>query len=437
MLNRVADRARALTARTILLASLGLFLLYAWPGFIGWDTREHMIQERAGVYTDGHPPAVAKLFRLCEVFVAGPALMLLIQAITLLLGLFMILRTKLPPRLAAIVASLVFLFPYVSGVTGLVAKDGLMAGFLVLGIGFMLEAKPRRALVFLVFASLMRWNALAATFAPMILLFQWRPTITGLRRYLIAVVLWIGVTGVAYEANELMTTKREFLWYWSYAYEDIAGTMGNMPAMDDPTMETMLAGLPLKYHDHIYDRFKAIYDPASHYHLMRGPNRLLEIPANQTERAAVAAAWKRFVLGNPAAYLHYRVDNFRLLLMIDRPPSFSNVYVWFNVIAAPEVVAELDHDAAPSKIQKRLIEGSIWISLTPLYWTFLYFCLCVVLLPFAARRRLEAALLLSALGYELQWFFLAATADLRYSQWMTLSTLTAAALLGLRRWQRT
>jgi hypothetical protein len=30
----------------------------------------------------------------------------------------------------------------------------------------------------------------------------------------------------------------------------------------------------------------------------------------------------------------------------------------------------------------------------------------------------------------------AATADLRYSQWMTLCTLTAAALLGLRRWQR-
>ena len=436
MLSKVAERARAVTARTILLASLGMFLLYAWPGFIGWDTREHMIQERAGVYTDGHPPAVARLFRLCELFVAGPVLMLLIQAITLLLGLYMILRFKLPSRLAAIVASLVFLFPYVSGVTGLIAKDGLMAGFLVLGIGFMLEEKPRRALLFLVLASLMRWNALAATFVPMLLLFQWRPTITGLRRYAIAFVLWIAVTGVAYEANDLMTTKREFLWYWSYAYEDIAGTMGNMPAMDDPTMETMLAGLPLRFHDHIYDRFKAIYNPASHYHLMRGPDRLLEIPANEAERDAVAAAWKRFVLGNPTAYLHYRVDNFRQLMLIDRPPSFSNVYVWFNVIAAPEVVSELGHDAAPSRIQSHLIDASIWISLTPLYFTYLYFALCILLLPFAVRRRLEASLLLSALGYELQWFFLAATADLRYSQWMTLCTLTAAALLGLRRWQR-
>jgi hypothetical protein len=426
-----------ISERTILVASLGLFLIYAWPGFIGWDTREHMIQERAGVYTDGHPPAVAKLFRLCELFVAGPVLMLLIQAITLLVGLYMICKARLAPRPAAIVASLVFLFPYVSGVTGLIAKDGLMAGFLVLGIGCMLEERPRTALVFLVLASLMRWNALAATFAPMILLFRWRPAITGVRRYAIAVVLWIGVTGVAYEANDLMTTKPEYLWYWSYAYEDIAGTMGNMHAMDDATMDQLLAGLPLLYHDHLYDRFKAIYNPASHYHLMRGPNRLLDIPANEAERDAVAAAWKHVVLGNPGAYLRYRVDNYRQLLAIDRPPTFSNVYVWFNVIAAPEVVTELDHDAAASRIQLRLIEGSIWISLTPVYFTFIYFGLCIALLPFTIRRRLEAALLLSALGYELQWFFLAATADLRYSQWMALCTLTAAALLCLRRWQRT
>lgn len=433
------DRLRAIQARTILLASLAAFLIYAWPGFVGWDTREHFLQSRAGVYTDGHPPAVAYLVRLCEVFVAGPALLLLLQTTTLLLGLYMILRTRLTDRVAAIAASAVFLFPYVSGVTGLIAKDGLMAGFLAIAIGLMLDERTSRqrwALAFLILASLMRWNALAATFVPMLLLFRWKPSLTGLRRYAIALVVWVGVTGIAYETNELLTTKREFLWYWSFAYEDIAGTMGNMPAMDDPTMERMLEGLPLLYHDHIYDRFKAIYNPASHYHLMRDPGRVLEIPRNQAERDATAAAWKRFVLGNPVAYLHYRFDNFRQLMMIDRPPSFSNVYVWFNVIAAPEVIVELQHDAAPSRIQSELIQGSKWISLTPLYYTFVYFALTFLLLPFV-RRRLELSLLLSAIGYELQWFFLAATADVRYSQWMVICTLTTAALLCLRRWRRT
>jgi hypothetical protein len=435
----VWDRLRAIQARTILLASLAAFLIYAWPGFVGWDTREHFLQSRAGVYTDGHPPAVAYLVRLCEVFVAGPALLLLIQAITLLVGLYMILRTRLTDRVAALAASGVFLFPYVSGVTGLIAKDGLMAGFLAIAIGLMLDERTSRqrwALVFLLLASLMRWNALAATFVPMLLLFRWKPSLTGVRRYAIALVVWLGVTAAAYETNDLLTTKHEFLWYWSFAYEDIGGTLANMPAMDDPTMEHLLEGLPLLYHDHLYDRFKAIYNPASHYHLMRDPGRLLEIPRDQAERDATAAAWKRCVLGNPGAYLKYRIDNFRQLMMIDRPPSFSNVYVWFNVIAAPEVITELQHDATAGRIQDRLIRGSKWISLTPLYYTFVYFALTILLLPFV-RRRLEASLLLSAIGYELQWFFLAATADVRYSQWMVICTLTTAALLGLRRWQRT
>ncbi|MEO8549464.1 MAG: hypothetical protein ABI678_05810, partial [Kofleriaceae bacterium] len=380
--------------------------------------------------------AVARLVRLCEVFVTGPALLLLLQATMLLAGLYMILRSRLRPQPAALAASAVFLFPYIAGVTALIAKDGLMAGFLVLAIGLMLRDRHRWALVLFVAASLMRWNALAATFAPMLLLFRWSPTIAGVKRYALALACWFAVTAVAYEANELMTTKREYLWYWSYAYEDIAGTMGNMPAMDDPTMERMLEGLPLLYHDHLYDRFKAIYNPASHYHLMRGPARLLDIPKDRAERDATAAAWKRFVLGNPGAYLQYRVDNFRQLMSIDRPPQFSNVYVWFNVLAAPEVVDELSYDAGPSRIQARLIEASVWISLTPLYYTYVYFALCLVLFAFA-RRRLELALLLSAVGYELQWFFLAATADLRYSQWMVICTLTTAAMLSLRLWQRT
>jgi hypothetical protein len=178
-----------------------------------------------------------------------------------------------------------------------------------------------------------------------------------------------------------------------------------------------------------------LYNPASHYHLMRNQGRIFSIPVNEQERAAVTAAWKRIVLGNPGAYLRYRLDNFRLLLAIDRPPSFSNVYVWFNVIAAPEVIAELGHDASPSRIQRRLIETSVWISLTPLYYTFFYFALCLLLVPLV-RERLELALILSALGYELQWFFLAATADTRYSQWMAICTLATAVLVAARWRQR-
>jgi hypothetical protein len=428
-----------LSPRTILCSALGLFLLYCWPGFIGWDTREHFVQSRAGHYTDGHPPAIAVLFRFCELFVAGPLLLLLLQAVSILLGLYLVLASRLAQRTAAFVASAIFLFPYISGVTGLVAKDSLMAGAILLAIGLMMSESPRRhriALLAMVFASLMRWNALAATFAPMILLFRWNLTLRGARRYAIAIVAWLGVTGAAYIINDVLTDEPEYLWYWAYAYEDIAGTLEHVPDMDDATLNQALAGVPLVAHDNLHARFHKLYNPASHYHLMRNEGRIFTIPVNAQERAAVAAAWKRIVLGNPGAYLRYRVDNFRLLLALDRPPSFSNVYVWFNVIAAPEVVDELGHDAAPSKIQAQLIEASKWISLTPLYYTFIYFALCLLLVALC-RERLELALILSGVGYELQWFFLAATADARYSQWMAIMTLVTAALIFARRYGTT
>ncbi len=435
---------RARSARQILIVGLAIFLIYSWPGFVGWDTREHMLQARSGIYTDGHPPAVAHLVRLVEVFVTGPAGMLLIQAVTLLVGLYMLLKTRLssspvgqsPPgsisgRAAALAACGIFLFPVVSGVTALITKDALMAGSLMIAIALMLDERTSRhrlALGFLIFASLMRWNALAATFVPMILLFRWRPHLAGFRRYAIAFAMWFGVTAVAYEGNELLTTEREHLWYWSFAYEDIGGTLEYMPDLDDAAMAKLFDGVPLIYHDNLHARFRAIYNPASHYHLMRDEGRLLIPPQNEAQRDAVAATWRKVVLGHPDAYLKYRWDNYLQVLSIDRPPSFSNVYVWFNVIAYPQAIDELHHDAAPSRIQAKLIEGSIAVSLSPVYYIFIYGALCLVLLPLCARNRLEMAVLLSAVGYQLQWFFLAATSDLRYSQWMVLCSLVALVL---------
>jgi hypothetical protein len=58
-----------------------------------------------------------------------------------------------------------------------------------------------------------------------------------------------------------------------------------------------------------------------------------------------------------------------------------------------------------------------------------------VLLPLCWNKVVEASLLLSAIGYELAWFFLAATTDYRYSQWMLVCSLSALALL-IARWRR-
>jgi hypothetical protein len=59
-----------------------------------------------------------------------------------------------------------------------------------------------------------------------------------------------------------------------------------------------------------------------------------------------------------------------------------------------------------------------------------------LLLPLAIRRRLDVAMLLSGIGSELQWYFLAPSPDMRYSQWMVLCSLIGLALVTTRRWSK-
>jgi hypothetical protein len=424
-----------ISPRMILGAALALFLIYAWPGFVGWDTREHFLQARAGVFKDGHPPAVAILVRICELFVTGPALLLLLQALSLLAGLYMLLRTRLPPRTAALAAGGIFVFPPISGVTGLITKDALMAGALMIAIALLVSERRRDhflAAGLILFASLMRWNAFSATFVPMVLLFRWRPDLTGFRRYVAAVCVWLGVTVVAMEVNDHLASEREYTWYWANGYLDIAGTLHEMEPMDDASLDKLLDGLPLRYHDHLNDRFARLYDPTKYYQLMRDGDYLIEPPHDDATAARVTEVWKRVVLGHPAAYLRYRWDNFRSLLMLDRSPTYSRVYVWLTVIAAPQTIAELEHDAHPSRLQNALRSAAIWASLTPIYYVFIYAALCLVLLPFCVRDRLELAILLSAIGYEAALFFIASTTDFRYSQWLILCSVTALTLFLAR-----
>lgn len=429
---------RRISHRVILAAALAVFLIYAWPGFVGWDTREHFLQARSGIYADGHPPAVALLVRLCEVFVTGPALLLLLQATSLLGGLYLLLVRRFSQRTAALIAAAIFLFPPVSGVTGLITKDAFMAGALVIAFALMQDERRSHhlgALALVFFASLMRWNALAATFVPMLLMFRPLRDLRGFRRYALAVGAWAGVTLGAMQINEHLAEKREYTWYWANGYLDIAGTLHYMDRLDDAALDHLLDGLPLRYHDHLNDRFTKLYNPATYYQLMRDGDYLIEPPHDDASAARVAAVWKRVVLGHPGAYLKYRLENFGELLDLTGPPAtFSRVYVWLTVLAAPETIPELQHDAFPSRLQGKLRQASIWISLTPLYDVFVYFGLCLVLVPLCVTNALEISILLSALGYELALFFLASTVDFRYSQWMILCSVTALALrFGRRR----
>src|SRR5688572_10745148 len=98
-ITRLQARAYAIVA-----AGWVLVLLYAWPGIMTNDCYDQLREGRAGIYTDGHPPIVAVLWRYLDKIVAGPALMYLLQTGTFFAGLYAFFRSRFEPQRAAVVA---------------------------------------------------------------------------------------------------------------------------------------------------------------------------------------------------------------------------------------------------------------------------------------------------------------------------------------------
>src|SRR5262245_29917224 len=162
------------------------------------DTFEHLGESRTGVYTDGHPPAMDALFWLSEQLVNVPFGLLVIQTLALLVGLYALLRRTFAPERAAWITAALFVFPPIMTTMAVVWKDSLMAAALVGGTVWLLAGRRWWALAALFFASVVRYNAFAATFPIVVLLLEWRPGLRWYKRYAIALAAWLAITGAAF-----------------------------------------------------------------------------------------------------------------------------------------------------------------------------------------------------------------------------------------------
>src|ERR1043166_9005219 len=108
------------------------FLVYAYPGYMSFDSVWQLREARSGVFTSWHPPAMAMLWRITECVVAGPLGMLILQSVAFLAGAYLLLRRYMPPLAAAVVASLILWFPPVATTLAVIWKDSQMAGYVML-----------------------------------------------------------------------------------------------------------------------------------------------------------------------------------------------------------------------------------------------------------------------------------------------------------------
>lgn len=429
---------RALTPRWILAIGWLGFLVYAYPGYMSFDSVFQLREARSGYYIDGHPPFMAAMWRVSEMLIAGPAGMLLVQSAAFLVGAFLILRTVMSPRAAAVAASLVTLFPPIAGVMAVIWKDSQMTGFLILGFGLIVQDRRRDHLLgilALLAATLMRHNALVITGPLIVIGLVWNPKHGFVKRHAIAIAVWVAITVSAQLISGLLTDEEQHIWHTSLALCDMTGTLRYTSAtVSDEELARETPGVEF-WLDHVQERARA-EDLSDNFvrHLWRLTYQLIALPDTEADRQAVAHAWKKVVLGHLDGYLAYRFEISRRLLGLGGEPAESPVYNWFTDIQDPFFSASvIDHDATGSHLQDLMRAEIHVLGVTPMFSVIVYVVLAVLLIPFAFIDRRIVALIASALTSELILFLIAPTTDWRYSFWLIVAVVFATIMLVARR----
>lgn len=425
----------------ILAAAWVVFMLVAYPGLMTMDSFDQLEEARAGFFTDSHPPAMAALWSVMDRVCSGPFGMLAIQGTAFLVGIYWILRRAMEPRSAAIVASIVFLFPPVSATMMAIWKDCLMAGFLVLGFAGCFD--PRRwvrvlALVSFFVATAMRYNAFAATLPLIVLCWQWRE-LPWLKRYALALAAWFAITIAAYGVNMLLTDRQMHFWASTYALSDITGTLAHVDgSLPDTELGPLLVPTDIRVDHDFHAAVRAKYRPETFNHLLAGEGRLWTVPISGTtpmpaaRREAIEHAWREIVGGHLGAYVRYRFTCFGEVLGIH--PKFQGLTVVNRTAQVPERLAANHISTTTLPLQRTGERVLVFCARkTFLFRPWMYFSLALLLLRFTRGHRDVFALLASGILMELSLLALAVTPDYRYSHWLVVCTCLAVALLIARR----
>ena len=392
MLKSVVGRLRRTTPRQILVAGWLGFLLYAYPGYMSYDSVYQLGEARSGHFSDGHPPAMAELWRLVDGVIRGPVGMLLIQSTCFLLGVYLLFVRRMRPRTAALAAVGVLWFPPVAGLMAVIWKDSQMTAFMVLGTALMLDERRARKLFGLALLSLgtaMRHNALVMTFPLVVILFTWKPGLRFWKRHALAFAAWIAVTGTAQLVDRVLTDEQRHIWVDSIALCDITSTLRYVqPTIPDDQLRKELEGTPvIPTSDlHAHTRGEPLgggVDP-----LWNTAYAFFAIPKNEAERTAVVRAWRTIVFSHLDAYLTYRFEVFRRVLQLTDLPLTSPVYNWFTDVQDPWEAASASATMRPrascrtncgSESTSSARRGCFTCSCTS--------CSSIVLLPFGLRDR--------------------------------------------------
>ncbi|HTL31587.1 MAG TPA: hypothetical protein VL326_00605 [Kofleriaceae bacterium] len=433
-LSRAWGRIRDLQPRTILLLGYTVFMLWAFPGYMSTDSVFQLAEARAAHFSDGNPPLMAVEWMVLDRIVSGPILMLLLQSILFLGGLYLIFCRFVGKRAAAWTAIGVLLFPPVMTTVAVIWKDTQMAAYLVAGIAGLIQPNRKHRLIglgLLLAACLMRHNALAAV-APLVgILFEWKNPIRWYKRLALFVVAAVLALGALVGSSKLIARTHVRL---TPVFYDILGMVAYGDESDDAKLREILRGTPLAVDHDIQERARSCFEKRGVWRVVIGEDRLFDYPVNDAQWDALYRAWRELIARDPGAYAASHWAVFRLVLGIDERPR-APVYDLF--VEVPDQRLKAEHASYPSRAQQYAHRVLYFLAdETPLFRPWIYAVVGLLLLPLFCRDRVTLALIISGLLYELSFVPPFAEPDFRYSHWMITTVVISAVLLFIQRRQR-
>lgn len=424
------------------LLALVLFFIAYYPGGMITDSINQLEQVRGGWFADWHPPFMALLWRLMELLLKGPLLMFLAQAA---LFFFAVWRSGLAlwrgsrGGAAFALATAVLALP-LSGVVGVVWKDAWSTAFLAWAVLFVARSVAghhRRAGALAaafgccVGAMLFRHNAIFAVFP--LLCWGVAPVVTarGMARWIAVPALGacVSVAGfaIANAANARLTTTHAYP-EQSILLFDLAGIAATA---DDPGVIDRLSAVApsLATDGRKIDtaRVMQLYRPATWTDLAFDADSPMRTTLDGRVRNALLQTWGEEIKRNPGAYLTHRSRVFgEVLAMNERdlfaPTAFqiSEGHAIYDFVRTR--YADVLERCSPSPLQAGTRDFILEATRAPLYRPWVWFSalllLAAILLANRPTRTMAAAVGGSALCSELMLFFIAPSADFRYSHWM-------------------
>jgi len=428
-------RAELLRTLAVVASGLVIISIYAFPGYMAWDSVEQLAQARAGQLSNWHPPVMSALWGVFDRIVPGAMLMFLLQNTLFLVGLHVLLRRSLSPWRAAIATLVIFAWPPSLTVMAVIVKDSLMCGALLVACaGITSERRWARitALVAFALAAGLRHNAVAVVVPLLAMLSPWPATRGVWARRGAGAGIGVGLTVCAMLANAALTDVSMHPFHYSVAPMDIVATLNFAPDLTDAEVHELLPGVRFAHPREIQAHARSLYDPNMWWGtLLYGDDRLFDEPNTPELRDGVKTGWLQLIEAYPGAYVANRFHMMREMLGFTDAP-------WTAVYGTDHERSMLAGTYQPAHkrnvVQRRLSKTLVRYAKTSVTFRPYFYCALLIVLWIVMRRdRLIVALLVSALGYLALLVVISPSPDFRYNHWMIVVVLIGMAIRLLGR----